>query len=105
MTVGTNGSFTLLILSDNTLVTNSPDVVIGANATAKSNEVQLISSSARWAHGGLLFVGSNGALSRLVVSNGATVREGAAYLGFNASGSNNQAWVTGSSSVRDAGVL
>ena len=55
--------------------------------------------------GGLLFVGSNGALSRLVVSNGATVREGAAYLGFNASGSNNQAWVTGSSSVRDAGVL
>src|ERR1041385_1597602 len=75
LTVGTNGSFTLLVLSDNALVTNSlfGNGTIGANATAKSNEVQLLSSTARWLIGANLFVGSNGALNRLTISNGAPV--------------------------------
>ena len=38
VTVGTNGSFTLLVLSDNARLTNSAHGVIGRNATAKSNE-------------------------------------------------------------------
>lgn len=37
VTVGTNGSFTLLVLSDNALLTNSANGVIGRNATARSN--------------------------------------------------------------------
>ena len=37
--VGTNGSFTLLVLSDNSLLTNSNSGIIGANSTAKSNEL------------------------------------------------------------------
>src|SRR5438270_13821168 len=53
VTVGTNGSFTLLVLSDNTLLTGSANVIIGRNTTAKSNEVRLVSSSARWQLGGL----------------------------------------------------
>src|SRR5947207_776655 len=74
VTVGTNGSFTLLVLSNNALLTNSLNGTIGLNTTAKSNEVRLISPSARWLVGGSLFaVGSNGSFNRLVVSNGATM--------------------------------
>src|SRR5437773_10790986 len=74
VTVGTNGSFTLLVLSNNSLLTNSGSGIIGANTTARSNEVQLLSSTARWLIGANLFVGSNGPFNRLVVSNRATVR-------------------------------
>jgi len=73
VTVGTNGPFTLLVLSDNALLTNSLNGIIGRFAAAKSNEVQLISPTARWRMGGNLSVGSNGAMSRLVVSNGGFV--------------------------------
>jgi len=56
MTVGTNGAFTLLVLSNNALLTDSANGVISLNATAKSNEVQLISASARWLMNGTLRV-------------------------------------------------
>src|SRR5262245_45136804 len=46
--VGTNGSFTLLVLSDNALLTNSPNGLISRNGAASSNEVRLISPTARW---------------------------------------------------------
>src|SRR5436309_10378811 len=59
VTVGTNGSFTFLVLSDNALLTNSVNGLIGRNATAASNEVQLLSPSARWFMGGSLLVGAN----------------------------------------------
>src|SRR5215216_3807021 len=75
VTVGTNGAFTLLVLSDNALLTNSGNGVISLNATARSNEVRLASPSARWLMGNSFFVGSNGAMSRVVVSNGAMVRD------------------------------
>lgn len=105
VTVGTNGSFTLLVLSDNCLLTNSGFSTIGQNASAKSNEVRLVSPTARWlmgaSSGNFLFIGSNGAANRLVVSNGATASVQAnAYLGYiSESASNNQVWVTGSNSV------
>src|SRR5258708_1465958 len=100
VTVGTNGSFTLLVLSDNSLLTNSGSGIIGLNATATSNEVRLVSPSARWQVGGSLFiVGSNGAFNRLVVSNGATVKDAVGFVGENVSASNNLAVVTGPGSV------
>src|SRR5881397_2929561 len=71
VTVGTNGSFTLLVLSDNALLTNANNGTIGLNTTAKSNEVRLLGPTARWQVGSLLNVGSNGAGNRLVISNGA----------------------------------
>src|SRR5437868_13589787 len=62
VTVGTNGSFTLLVLSDNALLTNSGSGTIGFNTTAKFNEVRLASPSARRQVGGTFFnEGSNGA--------------------------------------------
>ena len=48
VTVGTNGSFTSLVLSDNALLTHSAHGVIGLNFTARSNEVRLINASAHW---------------------------------------------------------
>ena len=105
VTVGTNGSFTLLVLSDNALLTNSGDGTIGFNTTAKSNEVRLASPSARWQVGGtFLNVGSNGAFNRLVVSNGAMVQDNFVILGRNLSASNNLALVTGSGSVWSNGI-
>jgi T5SS/PEP-CTERM-associated repeat protein len=99
VTVGTNGSFTLLVLSDNVLLTNSTNGLIGRNATARSNEVRLASASARWLMGNDLHVGSNGALNRLIVSNGALVGNRLGSIGTGASSSNNVAVVTGSGSV------
>jgi len=99
VTVGTNGSFTLLVLSDNALLTNSANGNIGLNVTAKSNAVQLISPTARWRMGGTLFVGSNGSLSRLVVSNGAFVESASLTVGNHSAGSNNEAIVTGPGST------
>src|SRR5438445_10028894 len=97
--VGTNGSFTLLVLSDNALLTNSVNGIIGRNTTAKSNEVRLVSSTALWRMGGSLFVGSNGVSSRLVVSNGALLEDLTGNLGFRGASGNNSALVTGPGSL------
>lgn len=99
VTVGTNGSFTLLVLADNTLLTNSAHGVIGANATARSNEVQLLAPTARWQMANNLFVGSNGALSTLIVSNGAFLSNNNGFLGNGTASSNNRALVTGTGSL------
>ncbi|HOX57256.1 MAG TPA: FG-GAP-like repeat-containing protein [Candidatus Paceibacterota bacterium] len=105
VTVSTNGSFTLLALSDNALLTNSVNGIIGRNATAKSNEVQLTSPTARWRMGGSLFIGSNGSLSRLIISNGGWVENVSARLSFAGAvgnqtvSSNNFALITGAGSV------
>jgi T5SS/PEP-CTERM-associated repeat protein len=106
VTVGTNGPFTLLVLSDNAFLSNSVNGTIGLNTTAKSNEVRLLSPTARWQMGSLLSVGSNGSFNRLVVSNGAAVRDTiVGFVGVNASASNNLALVTGSGSSWNAGQV
>ena len=99
VTVGTNGSFTLLTLADNALLTNSVHGVIGLNASAQSNEVQLISPTTRWLMGNNLLVGSNGAFNRLVVSNGAFLNNNNGLLGNGVTSSNNFALVTGGGSL------
>lgn len=73
VTVGTNGSFTLLVLSDTALLTNSASGIIGLNSTAKSNEVRLTSASARWRVGVGGFLQFNGGTLSVLnsrVSNG-----------------------------------
>ncbi len=103
VTVGTNGPFTLLTLSDNALVTNSLNGVIGRNSTARSNEVRLISPTARWQMGTTLSIGSTGAFNRLVIDNGAqvvgTFAGNTAILGETAASTNNFALVTGAGSL------
>src|SRR5258708_1987513 len=99
VTVGTNGPFTLLVLSDNALLTNSAQGVIGRNLAAKSNEVRLVSASARWRMGGSLFVGLNGAANQLTVSNGGVVQASVGDVGLVPTSSNNVAVVTGTGSL------
>ena len=99
VTVGTNGSFTRLQLSNNALLTNSFNGVIGQNATASSNEVHLTSGTSRWQIGNALFVGSNGPANRLIVSNGALVQNNLGVIGNSASSSRNLALVTGVGSL------
>src|SRR5580765_6676299 len=99
VTVGTNGSFTLLVLSNNALLTNSGNATIGLNSAAKSNEVRLTSASARWQMGGSLLLGVNGAANRLTVSNGGVVQANVGDVGIAPTGSNNVVMVTGSGSL------
>src|SRR5438094_1064415 len=99
VTVGTNLSFTLLVLSDNALLTNSVNGVIGLNLTATSNEVRLISPTARWRMGNTLYVGSNGVANLLVVSNGAFLdNNNDGTIVNDVDSSNNFALVTGGGS-------
>ena len=68
VTVGPNGSFTLLVLSDNALLTNLANGFIGLYASAKSNEVRLTSPTSRWLMGTDLGVGQDGASKPIPVS-------------------------------------
>jgi T5SS/PEP-CTERM-associated repeat protein len=99
VTMGTNGSSTLLVISDNALLTNWNNGTVGLNATATANEVQLVSPTARWHMINNLFIGNSGSFNRLVVSNGGTVQDFNGSLGWNDSASNNLAIVTGPGSV------
>src|SRR6267154_2755578 len=56
--IGTNNPFTLLTISTDALLTNSGNGIIGLNSTAKSNEVRLISATARWLMGTNAVVGN-----------------------------------------------
>src|SRR5262249_805657 len=67
VTIGTNGSFTLLILTNAALLTNSGIGVIGRNIGANSNTVRLTSANTRWLMSLDHMVGSNGAFNRLIV--------------------------------------
>jgi T5SS/PEP-CTERM-associated repeat protein len=98
LTVGTNGSFTLLVFSNNVLVTNTGRGIIGLNPTAKSNEVRVISPTARWVTG-VMSVGSNGPSSRLVISGGGQVADSGAIVGRREPASNCTAIVTGPGSL------
>src|SRR5206468_1245905 len=73
VTVGTNGSFTLLILTNNALLTNSGFAYIGRNAGANSNTVFLIGTNTRWLMSKNLEVGSSGSFNLLVNSTGTMV--------------------------------
>lgn len=99
VTVGTNGAFTLLRLTENSLLTNSGNGSIGLNATARSNEVNVTGSTARWQLGGSLFVGNSGSSSRLVIDEGAVVENLGASLGFDHGSSNNSVLVANPGTV------
>jgi fibronectin-binding autotransporter adhesin len=98
VTVGTNGSFTLLVLTNNTLLSNSGNAYIGRNAGANSNRVWLSGANTRWIMRDL-YVGSNGSFNLLVVSNGAQVLSRAGNIGFSASSASNTVVVTGAGSL------
>lgn len=100
VTVGTNGSFSLLVMANNCLLTNSGLSEIGRNSTARSNEVRLVSPTARWHMLNPLNVGVSGSFNRLAISNGASVQSSQGVIGnFPSSASNNTVIVNGSGST------
>jgi len=82
ITVGTNGPFTLLILTNGTLLTNSGNGTIGLNAGANSNTVKVTSGNTRWLMSQDLSVGSIGSFNHLLITNGGMVQNGFGALGI-----------------------
>ena len=82
LVIGTNGSFTTLIISGAGSVTNTGNGSIGLNSTAKTNHVLVTDPNSVWGMGGNLALGSSGSYSLLVVSNGAKVMDNFGNMGF-----------------------
>ena len=95
LTVGTNGSFTLLILTNNAWVTNSGHGYVGRFPGANTNTVRLAGPDTRWRLSGDVFAGRDGAGNQLLVSTGSVVRNRDGYIGYNPTSSSNVALVTG----------
>jgi len=101
LTVGTNGGNTTLNIIAPGTVTNA-NSYIGRNASSDNNTVTVQNSGAAWKSSNL-GVGYDGSGNQLVISNGATVANTFAYLGF--IGSSNVAVVTGAGSLWTSGTL
>ncbi|MBI3879525.1 MAG: hypothetical protein HY301_05615 [Verrucomicrobia bacterium] len=101
VTVGTNGSFTLLTLTNGARLTNTLEGEIGLNTGANSNTVWLTGPGTSWllgrdANGVGLYVGNAGAFNTLVISNGAALtNQGQVLIGNTLTASNNSVVVTG----------
>ncbi|HWQ93763.1 MAG TPA: hypothetical protein VN673_19025 [Clostridia bacterium] len=95
VTVGANGVFTLLVVTNNALLTNTVHGFIGRSATAHSNTVLVAGAGARWHLGHTFFVGATGSFNRLILRDGGTARGARAYVGHWLVSRGNQALVTG----------
>lgn len=89
VTIGTNGSFTLLVVTNGSTVTitGNEAVLIGANISANSNALVVTGPGSVWS-GDYFDVGGSGSFNQLSVLNGATVT-GAGAIGNQANSSNN----------------
>ncbi len=95
VTVGTNGDFTTLIITNGAVLTNGGNSTIGLNTGAASNLVLVTGSGSRWSMAGDLRVGNSGDANRLEVRNGALVQNDFGILGVNAASDGNFALVQG----------
>ena len=80
VTVGTNGSFTLLRFTNSAVVNNTGAGYIGLLATAQTNTVRVTYKS-RWTATGPLYVGYRGSANQLEVSIGSTMANTAGRVG------------------------
>jgi T5SS/PEP-CTERM-associated repeat protein len=99
LVVGTNGSFTTLVITNTGAVTNSGTSYIGLNPTARTNRVIVTGANSDWNIGGNLDFGDYGSYSQLIVTNGGRVEDNFGNMGFNAGSVGNSAVVTGANSV------
>jgi T5SS/PEP-CTERM-associated repeat protein len=97
--VGTNGSFTTLIITNTGVVTNTGNGTVGLNAGARTNRVIVSDAASAWRMGGNLALGSFGSVSTLVVTNGGKVVDNQGNIALNNGSSNNSAVVTGAGSL------
>ena len=95
--IGTNGSFTLLVITNGAMVTNSGgNFVIGYNVSAKTNRVVVTGAGSIWNNGANGFaVGQNGSASELDILNGGVLQASGGSVGQNSASSNNLFLVSG----------
>ncbi len=108
LTVGTNGSFTLLVLTNGAIVTNTLEMSIGANASAQSNRVVVTRAGSLLGSPSLLgglAVGESGSFNELRVLDGAFVGYKSSDVGLNASGKSNLVVVDGAGSFLNQAIL
>jgi T5SS/PEP-CTERM-associated repeat protein len=98
--IGTNESFTLLVVTNGAVVSNSGgNAMIGYNAPAQSNRVVVVGGGSSWNCGGSLVVGQSGSASELDILNGGVVTDSYGYLGWVSGSSGNLVLVSGAGSV------
>ncbi|HEY3760500.1 MAG TPA: hypothetical protein VGN23_02015 [Verrucomicrobiae bacterium] len=96
--VGTAGPYTVLDITDGSVVTNSGGYfIIGDNTSSVSNQVVVTDPGSAILSTSSIYVGLNGSYNELDILNGGTV-SGNGAIG-EASGSNNLAVISGASSV------
>jgi T5SS/PEP-CTERM-associated repeat protein len=99
--IGTNGPFTLLVLTNGAVVTNTATVMISANSSARNNRVVVTSVGSSLGYStseGEVHVGENGSFNRLDVLEGATITTREGSIGFAASSKSNLAVIASSGS-------
>ncbi|HOX57253.1 MAG TPA: hypothetical protein P5205_11460 [Candidatus Paceibacterota bacterium] len=97
--VGSGGASNRLVVGKGAAVLAAGHGFLGANPGANANFAMVADPGSRWVLSSNLYVGSNGALNRLVISNGAAAACSLGALGNNASSTGNVALVTGPGSV------
>ncbi len=98
--VGTNGTFTLLVITNGATVTNSSgNSVVGYNASAQSNRVVVALAGSVWNNNGNISVGQSGSASELDILDGGLVTDAGGYIGQTSASSNNLVVVSGTNSL------
>ncbi|MCX7824555.1 MAG: hypothetical protein N2689_03255 [Verrucomicrobiae bacterium] len=97
--VGTNGPFNALIVTNAGVLNVSGAGSIGFKLGASNNNAWIIGPASRWSNSGSFYVGNSGARNSLIITNGGRVINGNGYIGNNAGASNNSVWVGGADSV------
>ncbi len=92
--IGNNGSHNSLVISNGGTVASVVGYV-GGQAVSSNNLVQVVDAHSSWNNSGDFYVGKSGWGNTMVISNGAVVNDGRAYIGGNASASNNLVQITG----------
>ncbi len=98
ITVGTNGSFTFLLLTNSATVTNTGNSIIGSAATAKSNAVVVADTGSVWDCPIGFYVGAQGTANTLSILDGGVVTNQFAIIGNNSSANSNVVVVSGAGS-------
>ncbi len=99
LTVGTNGAFTTLVITNAGAVTNTGVGYIGYNFSAVSNRVIVTGANSTWGMGGNLNLGYTGSGSLLIVTNGGRVQDNYGIISASANSSGDAVIVTGANSV------
>lgn len=105
VTIGTNGSFTLLVVTNGSIVTNtSGPLIIGANSSATSNALVVTGPGSMW-NGSSFQVGGSGSFNQLSVLNGATATGASGLIGEQVKSSNNTVLVSDPGSLWRASTV